>query len=470
MARGATVAIAALVATGLPAHAKPPTVATLDDFARTTGRMVDQVLNLDYQQRMLPQELAVAPLAALSVAGQPAPGYIDANAAYFTDPFLLDWAPTHGRHLKLSYPNRYGATIRGHLFAPASGSGPFPGIVFVPGIGSWGEFHIGTAQNLAERGYVVLLFDPQGQGKSDYQPAPEFCLPGAWQQPQEAGQVEQGSCAGVYPPPPAADPTSTALLDARLNREMPASVAQMYSIVGANFVLGALDAAGWLLSGANPWRSLVDDTRLGTIGHSLGAFGALVAANGDPQQRFSAAIALDGYGELPAVVDPTVPTMFQIAEQQESFGPYVDGGAVPTAPQATASRFRADGIDVAQIALRASTHAEWMYLPQRAIGAGFVPATPYISSRYGERVATHFALAWFDKYLGGQNADARLAGPTFTNEVDSVSRGSGTMDPLTLRNRPYRIAGEPYRRHLSRLYASYVDTETLACPQLRTGC
>ena len=449
--------------------ADAPVPATVD-FVAATRRPIDQAANVEYARRMLPLERRVAPLALQALAGLPAPGYVEANAAYFTDPFLLDWAPAHGRHLPISYPNRYGATIRGHLFAPR-GEGPFPGIVFVPGLGTFGEMYFGSAQGLAERGYVVLVFDPQGQGRSDHQPAPAFCQPGAWQQPQEAGQVEQGTCAGVYPPPPAGDGLPIEPVPTRLNRAMPASVTQMYSLVGPNFVLGALDAAAWFTSPANPLRALVDEDRLGVVGHSLGAYGALVAGNGDPRHRFSAAVALDGYGALPAALAPTIPTMFQLSEHQDTFGPYIEGGAVPLVPAQTASRFRADSVDVAQVALRASTHLEWMYLPNRLIGAGFVPPGVLLASARGERVALHFALAWFDRYLtANPSATARLKGPTFTGPVDAISHGVGTWSPLTRRNRPYTIGGQSFAAHLSRLYASYVATDTLACPNLAAGC
>ena len=50
---------------------------------------------------------------------------------------------------------------------------------------------------LAEAGYVVLTFDPQGQGQSEADGHPRYCDPdGKWREPQEMGIREQGRCAG----------------------------------------------------------------------------------------------------------------------------------------------------------------------------------------------------------------------------------------------------------------------------------
>ena len=50
--------------------------------------------------------------------------------------------------------------------AVTEGTGPFPGVVITPGSvqGSEGMYEW-LAQDLAERGYVVLLYDPIGQGE-----------------------------------------------------------------------------------------------------------------------------------------------------------------------------------------------------------------------------------------------------------------------------------------------------------------
>ena len=75
-----------------------------------------------------------------------------------------------------------------------------PAVVFVNGYGSADDAYFWAAQDLAEHGYLVMTFDPQGAGGSDAKPAPEFCEPGgAWTQPQEMGIREQGSCAGQDP-------------------------------------------------------------------------------------------------------------------------------------------------------------------------------------------------------------------------------------------------------------------------------
>jgi hypothetical protein len=64
-------------------------------------------------------------------------------------------------------------------------------------------------------------------------------------------------------------------------------------------------------------------------------------------------------------------------------------------------RFRDTGVATMQVALRASTHAEW--------STSVTPVQPIGGSLYGEAVAAYYTLAWFDYYLrGSQDALHRL--------------------------------------------------------------
>ena len=93
------------------------------------------------------------------------------------NPLREGWDGTRGRMREVSFTNRYGALLRGHVYAPLPGArdpytgraldGPFPGVVVTTGSvqGSEGMYEW-LAQDLAERGYVVLTYDVQGQGTS----------------------------------------------------------------------------------------------------------------------------------------------------------------------------------------------------------------------------------------------------------------------------------------------------------------
>jgi dienelactone hydrolase len=403
----------------------------------------------------------------------------------------------------VSWNNRYGIPIAGTLLLPKvpftdpvtgqSTQGPFPTVVMVPGLGAAQQPYWGIAQGLAESGYAVLTFDPQCQGRSGCRPAPEFCDPdGAWRDPQEMGLREQGSCAGTVPAAdPMSDPTGFVAENAAFGLYAAGCLtngcdedylAGSYRADAPVFVFGALDAVAWLLSNDDPRRSLIDETRVGIIGHSMGAYGALLAGNGDPLGRFKAAVTYDGYGRLSDTeVSPAVPTMFQLAEDEEAGGPYKtqpdpDGHT----PSENALLFVGDGEDVATIALRGSTHQEWVYNPfyQNAQLGQFV------ASRDGERVGLYYTLAWFDRFLKGAstpfvrgdepaqavNATTRLTATLFDGSSDRSSIGQGSWDPSTRQNVPYAIDGESVAEHLSFYFRSFYAFDGLGCADMRLGC
>jgi hypothetical protein len=123
------------------------------------------------------------------------------------------------------------------------------------------------------------------------------------------------------------------------------------------------------------------------------------------------------------------------------------------------------------IALRGSTHSEWMYVPY-ALANPIAPLTN--ASSKGGAVSFHYTLAWFDRWLkGGRHKDdarRRLLARTFDASADASSIGSGTYDPWTQRNVPYRIEGESVADHLSLLFLSQAAIEHVRCEDLQAGC
>ena len=154
-------------------------------------------LNQLAQQAATPNRLAITP-------GNVFPGWNGGN------PLRRGWNGSRGLSVPVAYTNRYGALIRGTVFAPLPGARdpytgrrlrrPYPGVVITTGSIQGSErMYWWLAQDLAERGYLVMTYDVQGQGTSETLPhendqvnAVPFCNPFA-----EPAAGEQFGCPGV---------------------------------------------------------------------------------------------------------------------------------------------------------------------------------------------------------------------------------------------------------------------------------
>ncbi|MGN6250684.1 MAG: alpha/beta hydrolase [Marmoricola sp.] len=388
-------------------------------------------------------EQAATPLRPSLTPGALVPGWNVGN------PLRAGWAGTRGRMRAVSFTNRYGALLRGTVYAPRPGArdpythrrlhGPFPGVVVTEGSvqGSEGMYRW-VAEDLAERGYVVLTYDVQGQGTSETLPhttgeAFGFCDP--------VGSTTAGettACPGVP------------------SQQL------------ANFVVGTEDALSFFTStprhryrnpgstGApvtsfNPfWRSFDRSrdphpatpgrrTRIAIIGHSLGA--AAVSKVQGIDRRVAAVVALDkltgpqSTGALDGAGNrPVVPALgvqseygFTVTPWQLSGGSSLvpqpsPGGPDPMRERATGyDAWARRGIDSMLVVPHASTHLEYTDIPL------VLPA-----SRYGQDVASHYVQAWLDRYLKhrvGSANDRALFGTSF-RYLEPV--GGGRWAPVTL--------------------------------------
>jgi dienelactone hydrolase len=395
------------------------------NFADASGRAVDWAAN----------------------PGAPAPGGADPRRA------LARWNGARGQVLPIAYRNRYRARIVGHLFRPRHATGGLPAVVFVNGYGSTDEAYYWAAEDLAEHGYLVMTFNPQGDGGSDAKPAPEYCTPGgAWTRPQEMGIREQGSCAGQDPPEvlTGQGTSATFVATGRVGNEDTTGAAPVYRALAPRYVLGTLDAVAFLLSDRNPWRGSVDGGRVGVAGHSIGAWAALMAANGDPLRRFRAGVALDAFHHFDFGVTGREPTLFVQSEQENTLGPRVVPPSDPASPRqlhptrAAFADLRTRGVDAGFFVLRGSTHDDFT--------DSFVQA-----SRDGQRVASYLMLAWLDEHLragrAARRGARRLRARRFDRSADVSSIGTGSYDPAR-GNVPYTIGGERVAGHLSFYYPS----------------
>ena len=364
------------------------------------------------------------------------------------NPLRASWDGSRGLMQKVAFTNRYGALLRGTVYRPLPHArdpytgerlrGPFPGVVITTGSvqGSEGMYRW-LAEDLAERGYVVLTYDVQGQGTSETFPHENdtvndlpFCNPFA-----PARSDELTRCPGVP--------------------------SQQLS----NFVVGTEDALSFFTStpgkpysnpaagstkvnSHNPYWKLFDrsrdrrtatpgrTTRIAIIGHSMGA--AAVSKVQGTDRRVETVVALDkltgphASGALNG--DGNVPTVPALALQSEygfSVTPYTMSGGSSLNPTPSPNgpdphRERATGyddwakagVDSMLVVPRASTHLEYTDIPL------VLPA-----SRYGQDLASAYTQLWLDRYLKHRRNTAALLGTRF-RYLEPV--GNGRWAPVTL--------------------------------------
>jgi hypothetical protein len=422
-------ALAAAPKPGTPEYVQRDSQNISDAYGRQTAPD-GQFNNPDYIQtqaqetndnglRQLAQQAAAANRLAIS-PGNVFPGWNTGN------PFRRGWAGRRGLQVPVSFTNRYGALLRGNVFAPLPGAKdpytgaalkpPYPGVVITTGSVQGSEhMYFWLAEDLAERGYVVLTYDVQGQGTSETLPhqndqvsALPFCNPFA---PPSAG--EEYGCPGV----PFQQPS--------------------------NFVFGTLDALDFFTStpdkpyknpagsdqpvnAFNPLWAQFDrspdtrtvtpgrTTRIAIIGHSLGAFAVSYVQGIDP--RVETVVALDkltGPGKSfvgENTAKAVVPALGVQSEYGFNVSPYWMSGGSSITPQPQSpdqapdpkreqstgfDAWRKAGVDTMLVVPRASTHLEYTDI------AYALPA-----SRYGQDFTSYYVQAWLGRYLKHEGVPA----------------------------------------------------------------
>jgi hypothetical protein len=404
------------------------------DYGLASAQYIGPVFAADLvAQAARPNRPALTPAMAV-------PGWYSGN------PYRAGWAGTRGDITPVSFPNRYGALVQGDVFTPRPGAvdpytgeplvGPFPGVVITTGSVQGSErMYWWLAQDLAERGYVVLTYDVQGQGRTETFP--------------HQGDVADLPYCDLAAAPLAGEETAC-----------PGVPAQQT----ANFVYGTEDAIDFFLStpdapygnpaagsaavdGFNPLWEQFDrspdtetatpgrTTRLALVGHSLGAIAVSYVQAVD--DRVQTVVALDKLTteasirgaepfEAQGPLVPSVPALGVQSEYGFTVAPYFansglfDASGVGSPTEAPDPRrelatgydgWTAAGVDSMVIVPRASTHLEYTDI------AYVLPA-----SRYGQAMASHYAQAWLGKYLQHDPAadDALLATSFDYLEPDST--------------------------------------------------
>jgi hypothetical protein len=298
---------------------------------------------------------------------------------------------------EVDFTSRTGALLHGRVWWDGR-PGRHPAIVLTSGsIQSPAVGYHWAAQLLAAAGYVVLTWDPQGQGESEtFGHAAGDVAPTLDGVPfqQEANFVDGTVDALLYllstPTAPYAPGTWT-----------PGDVAAHQG-----------SAAGAGLSWTNPLWSVVDPARVGLAGHSLGAGAVSVVAQcSDRSTRWQAVPAclgrsfpiraVVGWDRLQAGGDvvPVVPGMDQQAD-----GYFLNPQPTPQSPDPAAhlaahDAYVAAGVDTYALTVRGGTHCEWSWIPAICAATG-----------YGQAQAGYYTLAWFDRYLPPTHARQRSGG------------------------------------------------------------
>jgi dienelactone hydrolase len=465
--------IAALSATGAPvALAAPP--ASFDPVVEAQNFSITQQRQAIYDTPEYQAQLTADSASSLSEAltTQAAdPGRFFTNNLCWNrgngcagDVRLNDWvANGYGISDPVLFTARNGATLSGRVWATVGGPKKRPGVVITNGsVQADEQMYWYAAQTLAKDGYVVLTFDPQGQGQSDtFGQAPD----------EQEGVPAQSDGRPFY------DGTEDALnffLSTPKHPYQPVASCETGTSHAAKQnerVAQGFDAA------YDPYWKLLKPSQIGLAGHSYGAAGVSYVAQWDP--RVKAVVAWDNLGgpgpeagsvpsqqggtppmssigEKPCPADPaaraTVPITKPALGMSADYGlPPLPNTGLPE-PQAKSSEslaYSQAGVDSGEIIIRGGSHLDFSFIPNQAFGA---------SLRGPDEVAW-YTSAWFDKYVRHQgSADKRLLSQRWREDpaeaaVDANHDGN---------------AFSFY--YLSRLDIHLHNGQAFDCEDLRDGC
>jgi dienelactone hydrolase len=473
LARGLAVALLGLLA--LPAtspaieHEEPPMsfepVLEAENFAITQQRQ--SIYDTpEYQQRLLEQGLANHEEATTEQLADPERNFSDdlcfeGENGCAGDVRLYDWEKNgYGRVRKALFTARNGATISARIWSavnPATNpNAKMPGIVITNGsVQADEQMYWYAAQALAKDGYLVMTFDPQGQGQSD-----------------TLGQApdEQEGFPAQSDGRPFFDGTEDAInffLSSPKHPYVPVPSCETGTSHAAKQnerVQKGLDAA------YNPLWHELKGTGIGLAGHSYGAAGVSYVGQWDP--RVKAIVAWDnlaepnpnqstgasggGPEEKPCPSTPADRTIPPIAKPSlgmsaDYFLPPTPNTALPEphAKSAVSNVYSRNGVDSGEIVIRGGSHLDFSFIPNQAFGA---------SLRGADEIAW-YTSAWFDKYVRGEKAaDKRL----LTNRWRE--------DPLEAAVDRHNDGNAFSFYYYSRLDVHRASGESFDCENLRRGC
>ncbi|MGZ4249492.1 MAG: hypothetical protein ACXVUE_14440 [Solirubrobacteraceae bacterium] len=373
---------------------------------------------------------------------------------------LNGWGPNgYGIVRPVLFTARDGATISGHVWATVAGPAKRPGIVITNGSVQADEnLYWYAAQTLAKDGYVVLTFDPQGQGQSDtFGESPD----------QSEGVPAQSDGRPFY------DGTEDALDFLLSTPQHPYEPVASCSSGTSHAPKQDRRVKSGLDAGYNPFWQLLNRSEIGLAGHSYGAAG--VSYIGQWDHRVKAVVAWDNLGgpgpdagsvpgsgssqtigEQGCPADPADRTTVPITKP--ALGMSADYGLPPTpntslpdprAKEQESLAYTKAGVDTGELIIRGGSHLDFSFIPNQAFGA----------SLRGPDMIDWYTSAWFDKYLKHDpTADKRLLTQRWRN--DPVEK---SVDP----NGDPNVFSFYY---YSRLDFHLAGGGTFDCEDMREGC
>ena len=441
------------------------------NFAKTSEREQYVTLTPEFQSRLVQANTENAASLAAIEANDPErvfAGNVCANGGQECagDVRFYDWKDNGFGIVKpVLFTARNGSTLSGHVWATKDGAAKKPLIVITNGsVQAPEQLYWGQAATLAKHGYVVLTYDPQGQGRSDTGGEGVDATDGV---PSQTGE-------------PFYDNTEDALDFALSTAENPydprpsCSTGTDHSPKQDRRVAAGLDAA------FNPLADMVDKTRVGIAGHSLGA--AAVSYVGQLNPRVDGIVAWDnlsasdsvaknsggGPGGPPLCASGSSPRPPAIPITKPAMGISNDYGITPTPnttdpdPQEKTAGFlayKAAGIDSFEFVIRGGTHEESAFIP------GMTVPVLGLASLRGSDLVAWYSTAWFDKEV--KCADGSAC------EADADKR------LLTDRWRDDERSGEVDNNDDANVYSFYKrsrfafktsDGTAVSCDDMRTGC
>jgi dienelactone hydrolase len=437
LALAATAVAAGLLWSAVAAAAFDPAYEA-KDYSKTLER-ARIYMTPEYQLRLRRQSIENNNQAILAQARDPERNFVNLCANGFDgcagDVRLYDWGPKgYGIVKPVLFTARDGATLSGHVWATKAGPARRPGIVITNGsVQADEQMYWYAAQALAKDGYVVMTFDPQGQGQSDIFGEGADRLEGV--PAQSDGR-------------PFFDGTEDAIdffySDARHPYEpVPScSTGTSHAPKQARRVAAGFDSA------YNPLAGMFDRGRFGLAGHSYGAAG--VSYIGQWDSRVDAVVAWDNLqgtdpnapligsnpSEQPCPADPSQRTAAPIAKpalgmSADYFLPPTPNTSQPDPESKTAEsvRYSDAGVDSGELIIRGGSHLDFSWIPNPAFGA----------SLRGADMIDWYTSAWFDKYVKGDaSADRRLLSDRWFDDAREAAvdpDGDGNMFSRYYRSR-----------------------------------
>ena len=453
-AAAALVLVGATAAQAAPGDPVDPTV-EIPTFAKINERYVNIVATPEFQQELLTRSAEGTAAKAALQASDPErnPANVCGARAFECagDVRFYDWdLDGHGISTPVVFTARSGATLSGTVWATRQGPAKRPLVVITTGSVQAPEvLYWRQAATLAKNGYVVLTYDTQGQGLSDTMGEGADAFESV---PAQAGQ-------------PFYDGTEDALDFALSGPRAPYVPRPSCSSGTSHAEKQDRRVAAGLNSAYNPLFGLVDATRVGIAGHSLGASAVSYVGQEDP--RVKAIVAWDNLraptGAPACESAPATRTDRTITKP--ALGIANDYGITPMPnlrepePEAKTEAFdlyRAAGVDAGELVIRGGCHEESAFIPAAVTS----PVSPIgCGSLRGNDLLAWYTTAWFDTYVKGDAAaDTRLLTDRWRDD-----RLGGEVDLLGDIN----VFSSYY---LSKLDVARPGGGRAVCGDLRAGC